>query len=58
MRVGVGKPPQNWDLVDYVLGKFNDDEQKELDLVIKNARDAIKCIINHDVNSAMNKFNR
>ena len=58
VRVGVGKPPQNWDLVDYVLGRFSAEEQKDLDLVIKNARDAIKCIINDDVNSAMNKFNR
>ena len=58
VRVGIGKPPQNWDLVDYVLGKFNDDEQKELGLVINTARDAIQCIIKSDVNSAMNKFNR
>lgn len=58
VRVGIGKPPENWDLVDYVLGRFSDDEENDLGLIIKNAREAIECIIKSDVNSAMNKFNR
>ncbi|MBP5427335.1 MAG: aminoacyl-tRNA hydrolase, partial [Clostridiales bacterium] len=58
VRVGIGKPPENWDLVNYVLGKFNEDEQKDFCKVVQNAKDAVKCIINSDINSAMNVFNK
>ena len=57
VRVGIGKPPREFDLVDYVLGKFNEDEKKDLGLVIDKAKDAVKCIIESDINNAMNKFN-
>lgn len=58
VRVGIGKPPQNWDLVNYVLGKFTKEEETELEKVINKARDAVKCIIDQDINCAMNKFNK
>ena len=57
VRVGIGKPPQNFDLVDYVLGKFNEEEQKDLVAIIDWAKEAVKCIISSDINNAMNKFN-
>ena len=38
LRIGVGKPPENVDLVDFVLGKFSP-ENKEL---IENSYDEIK----------------
>ena len=57
VRVGIGKPPDNLDLVSYVLGKFNQDEKKDLEQVIDNAKEAVKCIIDTDINNAMNKYN-
>ena len=58
VRVGIGKPPQNWDLINYVLGRFTKEEELDLEKVIKNAKDAVKCIIAKDINCAMNKFNK
>ena len=57
VRVGIGKPPQGFDLIDYVLGKFSKEQQKDLSLVVNNAKEAVKCIIDSDIDTAMNKFN-
>lgn len=57
VRVGIGKPPANWDLVNYVLGRFNEDEKKLLGQVIENAKKAIKSILEVGIDSAMNLFN-
>lgn len=58
VRVGIGKPPTNWDLVNYVLGKFNEDEKKVLGQVIDNAKRAVKSIVDVGVDYAMNIFNK
>ena len=58
VRVGIGKPPANWDLVNYVLGRFNEDEKKVLGQVIDNAKRAVKSIVEVGVDSAMNIFNK
>ena len=58
VRVGIGKPPQNWDLINYVLGRFTKEEETDFEKVKNNARDAVKCIIDNDINCAMNKFNK
>ena len=57
VRVGIGKPHINFDLAKYVLGKFSEDEMKDLSSIIDNAKEAVKCIINSDIDTAMNKFN-
>lgn len=58
VRIGIGKPPEGWDLADFVLGKFNSDERKIMDESIKNAAEAIAAIIKSGTETAMNKFNR
>ena len=44
-------------MADYVLGHFNKEEQKVMDEAAKAAADAIRTIINEDVDAAMNRFN-
>jgi PTH1 family peptidyl-tRNA hydrolase len=57
VRVGTGKPQEESDLVDYVLGKFSKEEEKEIKKAINDAVSAIRLIINTDVAHAMNEYN-
>jgi PTH1 family peptidyl-tRNA hydrolase len=57
IRVGIGEKPPRMDLADYVLGRFSPDDRKLVDNGIDNAIDAVKIIIEQDIDKAMNKFN-
>jgi len=57
IRIGVDKPPQGWDLADFVLSKFLSDERKIVDDVIENATRAVEVILKSGVDNAMNRFN-
>jgi PTH1 family peptidyl-tRNA hydrolase len=57
VRVGVGKKPKQWDMVDWVLGHFEGDDATLIKEGIKDAADAVECIISQGVDSAMNTFN-
>ncbi len=57
IKIGVGAKPANWDLADWVLGKFNEEDIKILSKTIENVADAVEEIIKNGAQSAMNKFN-
>lgn len=57
VKVGIGKPKGNMDLVNYVLGKFSDDELKILTGSIEKAVDAVEIIVSGNVSKAMNLYN-
>ncbi len=57
IKVGVGEKPKDWDLADYVLGHFSEEDKKELDAVTKNVLDAAVLMMQGDVDKAMNDFN-
>jgi PTH1 family peptidyl-tRNA hydrolase len=57
MRVGIGKPPPNWDQKAYVLGRFTSEEQQELPDVYDRAADAVEVILREGFEAAMNRFN-
>ncbi|WP_278246918.1 aminoacyl-tRNA hydrolase [Butyrivibrio sp. FCS014] len=57
IRVGVGKKPKEWDMVDWVLGHFEGEDRKAVDEAEQNAADAVVEIMENGVDSAMNKFN-
>ena len=58
IRIGVGDKPEGWDLADYVLSKFKDDEQSIIREALKNASDACRMIISSGIDAAMNKYNK
>lgn len=58
VRMGVGEKPAAYDLADYVLGHFTQDERKEMDAAADRAADAIRTILSKDVDAAMNQFNQ
>lgn len=58
IRIGVGNPShKDYDLADYVLGRFGKDEIPVLEDAIIKASKAVFEIINNNVDSAMNKYN-
>jgi len=57
LRVGVGRPPPKWDVSNYVLGKFGEEDRNVIDIAIAKASDAVECWVKQDVGIAMNRFN-
>lgn len=58
LRFGIDNNYYKGQQIDYVLGKFNDDEQKELDLHIDNSIEAIKSFATIGMERTMNFFNK
>lgn len=57
VRVGVGRPPAEWDPADYVLANWTAEESAGLDAVVDRAADAVESVVGDGVTVAMNKFN-
>ena len=58
LRVGVGeKPHPDYDMADWVLGKFTGEDKKTMDAAVKRAADAIECILAEGLDRGMNRFN-
>lgn len=58
IRIGVGNPQhKDYDLADYVLGRFGKEEIPVLEEAIKKSYMAAFEIIKNSVDSAMNKYN-
>lgn len=57
IRIGVGAPPPQWDLKDWVLSGFGED-QTVMDEALRTAADAADCFITGGIDLAMNRFNK
>lgn len=59
IRLGMGTPPKEWDLADWVLGKFQTEEEKKImfDAYVE-AADAALCWAEHGIDQAMNRYNK
>ena len=58
LKVGVGeKPHPDYDLADWVLGKFTGEDKKAIDAAVKRAADAVECYIQDGPDKAMSRFN-
>ena len=58
LRIGVGSPDStDMDLVAWVLGKFEPEEQELVTKTLAESVSAILFWINHDINLTMNTFN-
>lgn len=58
IKIGVGaKPHPDYDLKDWVLGKFPKSQQNDLEKALEISVLAIKEIIENGIDSAMNKYN-
>ncbi len=58
IRVGIGRPDAQIDVISHVLGKFTTDETKQLKPVLTGAVEAVKTMVTQGITTSMNKFNR
>lgn len=59
IRVGMGTPPPEWDLADYVLGSFNTPEERKIAFdAYMYAADAALCWAEHGIDICMNRYNK
>ena len=58
VRLGIGRPPTEWDAADYVLADFAEEERHLLPDLIAEAADASETIVKSGLQVAMNIFNK
>lgn len=58
IKVGVGEKPAGYDLADYVLGHFSQDELKVMEAAFEEASEAVEVMIAEGPDAAMNLFNK
>lgn len=58
VRVGVGeKPHPDYDMADWVLGRFSKEDRKAIDAAIDRALDAMECLFTQGIDKAMSRYN-
>ena len=55
IKIGIGKPQYN--VIDFVLGKYKGEEKDLIEKSISDAKDAIKLMIKESLNKAMSTYN-
>lgn len=57
LRFGIGMPPPRWETTDYVLGRFEKDEQELVKTSAQRAAEAVSDWVQHGIQFCMNKYN-
>ena len=58
VRIGVGAPPPQWDLADWVLSRYKGaPDSDNVSSAIEQAADAALCWLTEGIDCAMNRFN-
>ena len=58
VKIGVGAPPHpDYDIVDWVLGTFKNQDAEDIDVATERAWDAVVCYITEGPEKAMDCFN-
>lgn len=57
VRIGVGRPPQNWTVNHHVLSPFTQEDADKISKTLAELVPAVLCIFSEGINNAMNKFN-
>ncbi len=58
VRIGIGPKPEQWDIVDYVLSRQqNDADKKRMEMAYKRAAGAVVSILTEGVELAQRKYN-
>lgn len=58
IRIGVGAKPSGYDLADYVLGHFSEEENVLMQESFRRAAEAACMIVEQDIDAAMNEYNK
>ncbi len=57
IRVGIGRPVDEYDAIDYVIGKLEDEKYKDLEKGVDKAVEAVAEYLKSGIDITMNKFN-
>ena len=57
IRIGIGKPQNDYEKINYVIGKIEDKEYNQLEKGIDIAVEALGEFINNGIDNTMNKYN-
>ena len=57
VRVGIGHPAGQGGQVSHVLNRFSEAEAPEIARVVQQVAEAMDCLLERDINVAMNRFN-
>ena len=58
IKVGVGeKPHPDYDMADWVLGKFQGEDRRTMDGAVERAADAVECFLREGPDKTMSRFN-
>lgn len=58
IRLGVGEKPSGYDLADYVLGHFQEEDKPFIAESVKQAAEAVEVMMAEGADKAMNQFNK
>ena len=51
------KPHPDYDMADWVLGRFSKEDRKAIDAAIDRALDAMECLFTQGIDKAMSRYN-
>ena len=57
IRVGIGKPKGNLNMIEYVIGGIPEEEKQVLQEGVEKAKNAVVEILKNGIDKSMNKFN-
>ena len=57
VRIGIGRPLPGWTVVNHVLAVFSEEDAPKITEAINYLIPAVECIVNEDVDMAMNRYN-
>lgn len=57
LRIGIDRPPENWTVTDYVLGKFNKEEIEKIEMALDRATQAALVWVSEGIGPTMTRFN-
>jgi PTH1 family peptidyl-tRNA hydrolase len=57
LRIGIGQPPENWDVSDFVLSRFSETDRTEMSQAVLRAADAVAEWVTDGAESCMNRYN-
>ena len=57
VRIGIGRPPAGWTVINHVLAPFSEEDAKKIGEAIDYLLPAVESIVTEDIDYAMNKYN-
>ncbi len=57
LRIGIGKPPEGWDVADYVLSRFQDGEAEDKAKATCRAAEGVTDWVGQGMSYCMNQYN-